>query len=196
MNGDLLVELLLGLGLSAAAGLRVFVPLLVMSLAAVVGHLDLPTNFDWAETSQAAIVLAVASFLEIGGYYIPLVDHLLDTVSAPAAVIAGTLITAAVIPDGHPLWQWTLALIAGGGTAGLTKGATGLLRLISTATSAALANPLLATVELVLAVGLALLAITAPIAAGVVVLGLIGLGLRAAWEFMRRRFPPTAPKPS
>ena len=59
-NLDTLASLMLGISLSAAAGFRVFVPLLVMSAAAVLGHVDLPTDFDWIESDQALVLFAVA----------------------------------------------------------------------------------------------------------------------------------------
>ncbi len=157
-----LLELALGISLSAAAGFRVFVPLLALSGAAVLGHFDLPAQLDWAESPQAFVVFAAACFLEIGGYYIPWVDHILDVVATPAAVLAGTAVSASLAPDMDPLAQWTLALVAGGGTAGLTKILTNLLRLTSTAVSGGLTNFLVATFELIAAVGLSVLAFTLP----------------------------------
>lgn len=168
-----LLNLMLGISLSAASGFRVFVPLLVMSSAAVLGHLDLPSDFDWIETDQALIVFAAASLIEVVGYYIPYLDHVLDIVATPAAIIAGTLITASVTPDMNPLLQWTLAIVAGGGTAGLTKGTSNIIRAISLAVSAGLTNPIVATIELVLAITIAVLAITVPALTGILVM--IGL---------------------
>ena len=177
------IEILLGISLSAASGFRVFVPLLVLSAAAVVGHIDLPTNFDWVETPQALAVFAVACALEIGGYYIPWFDHLLDVAATPAAILVGTVVTGSLAPDMNPLVQWTLALAAGGGTAGITKGLTNLLRATSTATSGGLANPIVATVELVIAIVLSVLAVTLPVVAGFAVIGLLAIALSKLWQF-------------
>ncbi|ACK69190.1 conserved hypothetical protein [Gloeothece citriformis PCC 7424] len=182
-----LVEILLGISLSAAAGFRVFVPLLILSAGAVIGHLDFPTDFDWVETPQALAVFAVACFLEITGYYIPWFDHVLDTVATPAAFITGTMVTAYVTPEMSPLVQWTLAIVAGGGTAGLTKGLMNILRVGSTATSGGLANPILATLELVGAIGLSVLAITIPIAAGILVIAIILYAFYKIWQYFSDR---------
>lgn len=184
MNWETVVDLLLGIGLSAAAGFRLFVPFLILSVAAVVGHIDLPAQFDWIETNQALIVLAAASLLEVVGYYIPWLDHLLDTIATPAAVIAGTLVTALATSGVNPLLQWTLAIIAGGGTAGLTKGMNNMLRLISTSISVGLTNPVFATIELILAIGITLLAMTLPIATGVLVIVLLLTLLRRARQLL------------
>lgn len=185
-----LIEVLLGISLSVAAGFRVFVPLLVLSGASVLAHLNLPTDFDWLETPQALAVFAIACSLEIVGYYIPWLDHLLDLVSTPAAIIAGTVVAASLTPDINPIAQWTLAIVAGGGAAGLTKGVMNLLRLTSTAASGGLTNPILATVELVLAIALSVLAITVPLVAGVVVLVLLVVAVQRIgvfFSFLRSR---------
>jgi Domain of unknown function (DUF4126) len=173
LNLQTLIEVMLAISLSAASGFRVFVPLLVASLGAVVGHLDLPTEFDWMESPQAAIVLAIATALEIGGYYIPWFDHALDVVATPAAILVGTLMTQAIAPDMNPIAQWTLALVAGGGTAGLTKGMMNILRAASTAISGGLTNPVVATIELAIAIGLSVLALTVPVIAGIVTVTLL-----------------------
>ncbi|XQQ07959.1 MAG: DUF4126 domain-containing protein [Leptolyngbya sp. IPPAS B-1204] len=97
LDWEILLDFLLGISLSAASGFRVFIPLLVMSVAAVIGHIDLPPDFDWIETNQALLVFAIASAAEIAGYYIPFVDHFLDIILTPAAIVAGTLITASIL---------------------------------------------------------------------------------------------------
>lgn len=187
MTLDSLIEVMLGISLSAAVGFRVFAPLLVLSLAAVAGGVNLPTDLDWVETPQALAVFAAACLLEVGGYYIPWFDHLLDVVATPAAIVAGTLVAAAVAPEMNPLVQWTLALVAGGGTAGLTKGLMNLLRGTSTAASGGLTNPLVATLELVMAIALSVLAITLPLVAGVIVLSILGITLQRLWAWLTRR---------
>ncbi len=181
------IEFLLGISLSAAAGFRVFVPLLALSVASVFGHLDLPTDFDWVETPQAVIVFTVACLLEITGYYIPWLDHLLDIVATPAAIISGTIVAASVAPEMNPLVQWTLALIAGGGTAGLTKGLMNILRVTSTSASGGLTNPVLSTVELVLATLLSVLAIALPVVAGIIVIGGLILAIQRIWKFFSKK---------
>jgi len=137
-----------GIGLSAACGFRVFVPLLVMSIASLSGHLTLAPGFQWIGTYPALICFSVATAVEIAGYYIPWVDHLLDTISTPAAIIAGTIITASLVTGMSPFVKWTLAIIAGGGAAGLVQGTTVVARGLSTASTGGLGNPLFATIEL------------------------------------------------
>jgi hypothetical protein len=173
MNWDILMSVCLGVGLSAACGFRVFVPLLAMSVASLSGHLTLAHGFNWIGSYPALIAFSVATSCEIGGYYIPWLDHLLDTIASPAAVVAGTVVTASIVTDMSPLLRWTLAVIAGGGVAGVIQGGTVITRGASTATTAGFANPIFATIELGGAVVTTLAAFVAPIAACVIILLLI-----------------------
>jgi hypothetical protein len=177
LNFDTLIELMLAISLSAAAGFRVFVPLLALSAASVLGHVDLPPNFDWIENPQALGLFSIACVLEIIGYSIPWVDHLLDILATPAAIITGTIVAASVAPEMDPLVKWTLALAAGGGTAGLTKGLMNILRATSTAVSGGLTNPIFSALELVAAAVLSALALTVPAIAIAVVIGAIGFAV-------------------
>jgi hypothetical protein len=172
MSGlDLALSIALGIGLAAAVGFRVFLPMLVMSVAAYTGHLTLGSGFAWLATPAALVMLSVATVLEVLAYYIPGLDNLLDTIATPAALVAGTVVSAAVMTDLPPIVKWTTAVIAGGGAAGLTQGLTSLLRAKSTLTTAGLGNHVVATGELGGALLLSLLALAAPLlAAGVVAL--------------------------
>ncbi len=186
---DVLLSIALGIGLAAAVGLRVFLPLLIMSIAAWSGHLTLAANFQWLASLPAVLTLGVAALLEIGAYYVPGLDNLLDTIATPAALIAGTVAAAAVMTDLPPLVKWTAAVIAGGGAAGLTQGVTSLLRAKSSLTTGGLANPLIATGELGGALGLSLLAIVMPVAALITVVLFCWLVVRLARRLMRPRAP-------
>ncbi len=158
------LALIVGIGLSAACGFRVFVPLLVMSVAAHTGHLHLARSFQWLGSDIALVAFSVATVVEIAGYYVPWLDHLLDTLATPAAVVAGTIVTAAMVSDLSPFLKWTLAIIAGGGTAGLVQGATVFTRGASTATTGGLANPVFATIELVGSLFTSILSLMVPVA--------------------------------
>jgi len=137
---EIIIALCLGITLSAACGFRVFIPPLAMSLAAIYGHFPLSSGFEWLGSTEAAIALVIATILEIAAYYIPLVDNLLDTVQVPIAVGVGTVITAATLGHTDPVLQWTLAAIAGGGTAGIMGSLASLTRLASTGVTGGLGN--------------------------------------------------------
>ena len=166
MSGlEIAASIALGIGLAAAVGFRVFLPLLVASVAAYTGRLELSDSFAWLGTLPAVVMLAVAAVLEILAYYIPVVDNALDTITTPAALIAGTLVSAAVMTDLPPVLKWSTAIIAGGGAAGLTQGVTALLRAKSTAVTGGLGNPILASAEIGGALLVSALALIAPFVA-------------------------------
>ncbi|VEP15910.1 conserved membrane hypothetical protein [Hyella patelloides LEGE 07179] len=170
---EIIIALCLGITLSAACGFRVFVPPLVMSLATIYGHIPLSSGFEWLGTTEAAIALAIATTLEISAYYIPFVDNLLDAVQIPLAVGIGTVITAATLGHTDPVLQWTLAAIAGGGTAGIMGTLASFTRLASTGVTGGLGNFIVATIEAVGSILLSLLGIAFPLWTALIVLGLL-----------------------
>ncbi|MBN1426274.1 DUF4126 domain-containing protein [Candidatus Fermentibacteria bacterium] len=183
-----LLALALGIGLSAACGFRVFVPLLIMSIASHTGHMTFGHGFGWMDSWVATGVFAVATIVEIGAYLIPWLDHALDVITTPAAVIAGAIVTASVLGEMSPLLRWTLAIIAGGGAAGIVQGTTVALRGASTVTTAGIANPGISAAESAASLITSILAIVVPVlAAAVVVVICIAMVRRVA---ARPRFKP------
>jgi len=160
---ETLLGMAVGIGLSAACGFRVFLPLLVMNLASLSGQLHLASGFAWIGSYYATVAFATATIVEVFGYYIPWLDHALDIAATPAAIIAGTVATASLVTDMSPFLKWTLALIAGGGIAGLVQGTTVILRAKSLISTAGIGNPSVSTLELVGSMITALLAILVPI---------------------------------
>ena len=184
------MSILIGIALSATCGFRVFVPLLAVNIGTRAKDADgqplieLAAGFDWLSSDIAMMTFLVAAIFEIGGYYIPWIDNLLDSVASPAAIVAGTLITASFITGMDPWLQWLLALIAGGGVAGAVQATTVVTRASSTVTTGGLGNPIVSSVETSGAfLGSALSILAAPFALGVFVL-LLGSGV---WIWFRRR---------
>jgi hypothetical protein len=169
-----------GVALAAAAGLRVFVPLLATSAAAHVGWLDLAPGAAWLAGTPALTALALAAVLEVGAYLVPALDHALDVVATPLAVAAGIVLSAALFTDLPAYLRWALAIVAGGGSAGLVQGATAVLRLKGGVLTGGLANPLVALAELAGALVLALLALLAPLLGIAMALALLVAAYRTA----------------
>jgi hypothetical protein len=180
------LSIVLGVGLAAATGFRVFLPMLIVGVAAHTGQLPLDSSFAWLATPSALTMLSVAALAEILAYYVPAVDNLLDTLATPAALVAGTIVSAAVTTDVPPMVKWTAAVIAGGGVAGLTQGVTALLRAKSTILTGGAGNVVLSTAELVGALLVSLLALAAPFAALAVVILFLWLGTRLIRHLFRR----------
>lgn len=141
------ISICLGIGLATAVGFRVFLPLLILSIAGYYGKIPINESWQWAASMPAIITLGVATVIEIFGYYIPWFDNLLDSIAIPLAAIAGTAVVMATMADINPVFTWALAIIAGGGTAAVVKGNTSALRLTSSTTTGGFANPVISTAE-------------------------------------------------
>ncbi len=161
-----------GVGLAATCGFRVFVPLLGLSIAHHLGHVPLSHGFEWIGSWPAMIAFGAATIFEVGAYYIPWLDHLLDVIATPAAVVAGTIVTASMLGEMSPFLRWPLGIIAGGGVAGVVQGSSILVRGASTATTGGIGNPLVSTGELAASVVGTIVSIVLPIVA-IVLVGLI-----------------------
>jgi len=190
---EILLSLFAGLGLAAAAGFRVFVPLLAVGLAARFEVLALSDGFAWMGSNGALIVFATATLVELLGYYLPWVDNLLDTIASPAAVVAGIVLTAAVLTDLDPTLRWALAVVAGGGTSATFQGLTAGTRAVTTFATGGVANPLVSTVEALASTLLAALAVLVPIAAAASVVLLFAF---VAKRTVLRRRRPAGPGPT
>jgi hypothetical protein len=196
MDTQILLSIFAGIGLSAACGFRVFVPLLVLSIGAFTGHIHLAQSFAWIGTKPALIAFSVATVLEIAAYYIPYLDNLFDTIATPTATVAGVLVTASVMADVDPMWRWIFAVIAGGGIATSTQLATAKLRLASTATTGGVANHVLSTIEAVGSTGLSVLAIALPVVAFLLVIVILIACWLLIYAIGKRLFRWLRPKPS
>ena len=170
---EAVMGVLLGIGLGAACGFRIFVPLLVASIAIHGGFLTVTPEFAWLGGTPALITLSIATLLEIAGYYLPVIDNTLDVLGAPAAVIAGTILAAGFIGHMDPMLQWGLAAIAGGGAAG-------------SATTGGLGNSAVSTAETVSASLVSILACVLPVLAVLLLGAAIYLLVRFAISLKRK----------
>ena len=181
---ETILSIFLGIGLASASGFRVFLPLFALSLASYFGIWELNENWLWIGSIPALVTLGIATVSEIFGYYIPFIDNLLDTIATPLAAIAGTVVMASTLVDISPMMTWTLALIAGGGTASAMQGMTTVTRLASSVKTAGIGNPVVSTAETGTAIGMSVLSIFLPVVAIVVV---VILFLLIYWVYRRFR---------
>lgn len=170
MYSDTILSIFLGIGLAASVGFRVFVPLFALSLASHFGIWELNESWQWVGSLAAVITLGVATIVEIFAYYIPFIDNLLDSIAIPLAAIAGTAVMVSTVADLNPVITWSLAIIAGGGTATAIAGSSAATRLTSTGTTGGLGNPVVSTLETGTAITLSAFSIFLPILAFVLVL--------------------------
>ena len=183
---DVILALCMGLGLAAASGFRVFLPPFLLSIAVRADAVEVnlaETPFEYFDSNIAVILLGVATLAELSAYYVPWVDNLLDTIASPAAVVAGTGMTAIVLEGNtDSVIQWSLAIIAGGGVTAVVQSATVVTRGISTTLTAGLGNPVVSTGENIASVILALVAMVLPILAALLVAIIVGMIVLKAAE--------------
>lgn len=192
---ELLSTIGVAAGLGAAAGLRVFVPLLVASLACVLGVITPGHGMEWMATWWAVGIFAALSLVEVVAYHVPWLDQALDTIATPLAVVSGTVLAAAPIlhltgDSSHmtsgagQLLPWAAAVVGGGLPAAGVQVASVATRATSSATTLGVANPLVATVESVGAAIVSILSVLLPVLAALLVLCVVLIVLY--WARRRR----------
>ena len=188
MSKEIIIAVAIGIGLSASCGFRVFVPMLVASIAARAGLIPLNEGFQWLSGWPAIIALGTASVVEILAYYIPFIDNLLDTITTPLAIGAGTLLLTSVLPLDSDFLKWATGLIFGGGTAAVIQGGTAMTRLASSKFTAGAGNPVIATGEHAAALGTSVLSLFIPVVIAVIVILIVGFILiRFGKRIFRKR---------
>jgi len=188
---EVLVSICMGIGLAAACGLRVFLPLVALSVGTKLGVVTPGEGWEWIGSTGAVVGLSVAAAVEIGGYYIPWVDHALDALATPMAVIAGAVAAMAaigVVGDMPPLVSHGAALLTGGAAAGAVQATSVVARAASTATTGGLMNWAVSTVENAVSLALSVLSLVLPVFAGVALL-VVAATLVRRWT---RRVPLAA----
>ena len=185
-----LLSAFIGIGLAAASGFRVFLPMFSVSLASYFHWIPMSESFEWLASLPALITTGIAMIAEILAYYIPFVDHLLDTISIPMATVAGSVLFASQFTEVGTFSQWALALIAGGGTAATISSGFAGIRAASTATTGGLGNSVVGTTETAGAGIMSVLAMAVPVIAAIfaiITLILVIVFGRKAWRKLKQR---------
>lgn len=169
MTFETIISICLGVGLSASVGFRVFLPLFALSLASYFDVWQLNESWQWIGGTAALLTLGAATLVEICAYFIPYVDNLLDSIAVPLAALAGTAIMLSTVADLSPVITWSLAIIAGGGTAAAVAGTSSTARFASTATTGGIANPIVSTIETGTSIIMSITSIFLPILAVILV---------------------------
>ncbi len=171
----LALQIILGICLSACAGLRAFLPLLIIGALQRMGYLQVGQTFGWIGSNPALIVFGTATLVEIVGDKVPVLDHTLDSIGTFVKPIAGTILFSTVILKMDPILAVVLGIIAGGSISELVHLKKATVRGGSTALTAGIANPFLSIFEdLGAFIGTAL-SIIAPILAFILLLIILGI---------------------
>lgn len=187
LNTPNLVSVLIGISLAACAGFRVFVPLLISSIAFKLGWITPIESLEWLGTTAAIIIFGVAAIFETLAFLIPWLDHAFDVIAAPLAVIAGAVMASALTNDMSAPVRIGLGIIAGGGTAGAVQATTSLLRLGSTKMTGGLGNPVFSKIETTIAAIGSFLAIFVPVLMIVLLAGFFYVGYRLIRKFILKK---------
>ena len=178
---DALLSIFTAFGLSSSAGLNAYLPLLVVALLARFTELiTLHPPWDTLESWWVIGALVVLLLIEILVDKVPAVDTVNDAFQTFIRPVAGAVLfagSAGVISDAHPI----LALISGLLVAGGVHAAKATVRPVVTVTTGGTLNPVVSTVEDVLSLVMAVLAIVVPF------LGFLLLLLALIWFIRRRR---------
>jgi hypothetical protein len=185
---------LLGLGLASATGLRTFLPLLMLALAArfELFGVRLIDQMDWLVSWPAVAALATATVAEFAGDKIPAVDHALNAIGYVTRPVAGAVAAGSVFWAVDPTTAAVAGIIVGAPAALAFNAAQTGARVGSTATTGGLGNPLVSLVEDVLAVLTVLVAFLAPIVVPVLLIVLAIVVFRLARRLRDRRETRTA----
>tara|TARA_Y100000589_G_C26638163_1_gene420919 strand:- start:65 stop:532 length:468 start_codon:yes stop_codon:yes gene_type:complete len=127
------------------------------------GQLELANSFQWLQQPIALAALGLAVVLEIAGDKFPVVDHFLDSAAVVIKPIAATVAAASVMTDVDPMVSTILGLVVGGTMAEGVHLVKAKLRLMSSAFTATLANPIISLIEDVVAIVSTLLAVLLPV---------------------------------
>jgi uncharacterized membrane protein len=175
-----MIEAITGLstafGLSGSAGLNAYIPLLLVALAARFPMGDplvkLQAPYDLMGSWWAIGLLAILLVVEIVADKIPAVDTVNDGIQTFVRPAAGAILfagSANVITDIHPILALGAGLLVAGGVHA-TKTAA---RPVVTVTTAGVGNPIVSTLEDIVALVVSLLALVLPIVAAVLLLGFL-----------------------
>ena len=198
---DVFLALCAGLGLAAACGLRVFLPLFVAAIAVRAGALPIGPHFEWMGSNAAIILFGTACIVEIVGFLVPWVDHALDLLSAPLAAVAGAVLMTSQLLGGttgadgvfvpllHPAVAWSLGIVAGATTASGVEAASIAGRISSSVLTIGWLNPIYGMFETALAFVITIITILVPVIAGIAVLLFLPVLGLAVWRILawRRR---------
>ena len=183
-----IVSICLGIALSAACGFRVFIPLLAASLASHWGIVPLTANLAWMGSWAATACFATAAVIEVAAYYIPFVDNLLDTITTPLSLAAGTMLSASMLTGTNdPLIQWGLGAVVGGGSAGVVQAGTSFIRAKVSAFTGGTGNAAFSTAENGLAATLSVVAIAIPLVTAAAVCALFYFIIKKIFSKNKKR---------
>ncbi len=163
------MSVLLGICLSAAAGFRIFIPFLVLSVTSYLGWIDYGSAASWLVSLPFLIGFGFVAAMEIAIYYNPWIDNMLDLISTPLSFFAGVILMLSVMPDINFILKCVIGIVCGGGTALNIRLLSLKARALSSFFITGIGNRIITTIETVSSVIISILAIYTPFAAVILV---------------------------
>lgn len=182
---ELFSGLLSSLGLSSAAGLNAYIPLVLVGLMQHFGLVHLAQPFDLLGNLWLLLGITVVGALDFVGDKIPGIDSAIHTFGGILNAAAGAVLFASnthLIGHVDP----NVSLLIGFLTAGTVQAGRTVIRPASTVTTGGLANPAISLAEDGASATLSVLAVFAPIVAALMLLPL-GYGGYRLWQYRTRR---------
>jgi Domain of unknown function (DUF4126) len=177
-------SLLAAFGLSGAAGLNAWIPLLAAGLLDRAGQLQLAEPYDAIATTPGLIVLGVLFVLDFVGDKVPAIDHMLHAIGTVVHPASGAIVFAG--PTEAPTDIPSVILFALGATvAGSLHATRATIRPASTTLTAGAGNPVLSFGEDVSSAVLSVVAVLAPLL-GVLMLIVVAAVAVLWWRRIRR----------
>lgn len=177
----------LAIGLSAACGFRIFIPPLTYGIFYKANLVELSDSWSWIGNDWVILLFALATIFELMATFIPYIDNLLDIISTPVSILAGTILASSVLSDLDPSLQWILSIICGVGVTGSFQLSTVTMRGMSTFFSGGIFNPVFAFVEDILAFFIAVSTILIPSLGLIIIIGIFIFFLIKKKEFRKRK---------
>lgn len=192
---QIIFAILMGFSLAATCGLRAFLPLLIIGIAAKTGYVSLAPGFEWMMSWPAIICFGSATVLEILGDKFPAVDHVLDAAGIVVRPVAGALAASSMIQGMDPLLALVIGIIMGATIAAVVQTIKGGLRIFSTATTGGVANPIISTAEDSATAAAGIMGILIPALAAALILTVLLVGGWLILGRLRRKQPARSTAP-
>lgn len=169
-------------GLSAAAGLNAYIPLLLVSILARAGLVHLGAPYDVMGQTWCVVLLAVLCVVELIVDKVPGADHVNDVIQSFVRPTAGAILFASqtgTMTGVHPgVW-----IVIGLLFSGMVHGTKMAVRPVVNLTTGGIGAPVVSTLEDLMSTVISLVAIFAPILVVVAGFGMSWVAYKAYRKF-------------
>ena len=180
----LFTQICSGLGLSSAAGLNAYIPLLAIGILGRIGIVHLEGPYALLASTTALTVVGILAVIDFVADKVPAVDHAIHAVGIVVNPVAGAIVFGSQV---HAIGNIPPALALGAGlvVAGGFHATRAAVRPVSTVATGGIANPVVSFIEDLIAIVMSLLAIFLPFMALLMFIVLL-FALYKSWGTVQR----------